>query len=206
MNKQDLKKQLKGHYQASAKTPTILDVQAGQFITLIGRGAPDTPEYITALNALYVVAYTLKFTYKAKGMDFTVMPLEGLWWWDSAASLNLVNVPPRAEWNWKSMMRLPDFITIDTVEAIKEDVQTKKTIPAIDTMNLETFHEGLSAQIMHIGSYSTEEPTIKKLHDFIERHNYATRGLHHEIYLSNPQKVPLDRLKTIIRQPIEKLA
>ena len=205
MSKLDLKKELKEFYKASAKEPSIIDVPEGKFITLIGRGAPGGSAYKAGLEALYSMAYTLKFKYKAEGRDFTVMTLEGLWWWDDHNITSIADAPPPDEWNWKSMIRLPDFVTDEMVAAVKKEVLVKKNLREVDNIMLETFHEGLSAQIMHIGPYSEEEPTIQKLHNFIKENRYAMRGLHHEIYMSDPRRVPPERWKTIIRQPIEKI-
>jgi hypothetical protein len=205
MNKLNLKKELKENYRANAKKPNIVDVPEGKFVTIIGRGAPGGSAYHAALTALYSVAYTIKFKCKAEGKDFTVMTLEGLWWWDDPSITDLADAPPREEWNWKSMIRIPDFVTEDTVEEAKKNVKETKDIKEADKLKLETFHEGLSAQIMHVGPYSEEGPTGKKLHDFIRESGYKMRGLHHEIYMSDPRRVPPERLKTILRQPIEKL-
>jgi hypothetical protein len=205
MNKLDLKKELKEFYRASAKKPNIIDVPEGKFVTITGRGAPGGSTYHAALNALYSVAYTIKFKCKAEGKDFTVMTLEGLWWWDDPSITDLADAPPREEWNWKSMIRIPGFVTEDTVEDAKKIVKEKKGIEEALKIRLETFHEGLSAQIMHVGSYSEEGPTGKRLHNFIRESGYRMRGLHHEIYMSDPRRVPPERLKTILRQPIEKL-
>ena len=204
MSKLDLKKELKEFYKASAKKPNIIDVPEGKFVTIIGHGAPGGPAYQAALNALYSAAYTLKFKCKAEEKDFTVMTLEGLWWWDDPSITDVSDAPPMEEWNWKSMIRMPDFVTEEMIEAVREEVREKKGIEEADKIKLETFHEGLSAQIMHIGSYSEEGPTVKRLHDFIEENGYRMRGIHHEIYMSDPRRVPPERLKTIIRQPVEK--
>ena len=204
MNKLDLRKELKEFYKAGAKKPNIIDVPKGKFLTITGRGAPAGSDYQAALNALYSVAYTLKFKCKFEGKDFRVMALESLWWWDDPTIFSIKNAPPKDEWNWKSMMRQPDFITHEMVDAVKQEVKEKKGIEEVGKIVLETFHEGLSAQIMHIGPYSEEEPTIQKLHSFIEENGYKMRGLHHEIYLSDPRRAKPERWKTIIRQPVEK--
>ena len=205
MSKLDLKKELKEFYRASAKKVSILDVPKGTFITMMGRGAPGGSAYTAALTALYAVAYTLKSKYKAEGRDFTVMPLEGLWWWDDPNITTIADAPPREEWNWKSMIRMPDFIADEMVTRVRTEVKEKKGLNEVDNIRLETFREGLSSQIMHIGPYSEEGPTIQKLHTFIKENGYTTRGLHHEIYLSDPRRTPPERWKTIIRQPIKKL-
>ncbi|MFQ6084887.1 MAG: GyrI-like domain-containing protein [Candidatus Bathyarchaeia archaeon] len=197
----NLRKQLK-HLYSSSKKPGIIDVPPAKFLTITGRGAPESEVYQAALNALYSIAYTLKFKSKAAGNDFVVMGLEGLWWWDDPeASFEEV---PRDEWNWKSMIRQPDFITPKMVEEAKAEAKEKKGLKEIDEVVLEEFHEGLSAQIMHIGPYSEEGETIAKLHEFIQENGYKMRGYHHEIYMSDPRRMAPERLKTIIRQPIEK--
>ena len=196
----DLKKQLK-HLYSSSKKPNIVDVPPAKFLTITGRGEPGGEAYQAALNALYSVAYTVKFKAKAAGRDFVVMTLEGLWWWDDPeASIGEV---PKEEWNWKSMIRQPDFTTQEMVEEAKADAKEKKGLKEIERIVLEEYHEGLSAQIMHIGPYSEEGETIEKLHKFIEENGYKMRGYHHEIYMSDPRRTAPERWRTIIRQPIE---
>ena len=201
MSKLDLRKELKRYYTAKRK-PEIVDVPPGKFLTYSGRGAPESEAYQAALTALYGLSYTLKFKSKAEGRDFTVMALEGLWWWDDPAVFDLEDAPPRDEWNWKSMIRQPDFITQEMVDEVRPEVREKRG-PAVDGVTLETFHEGLSAQIMHIGPYSEEGPTGRTLHAFIEESGYRMRGRHHEIYLSDPRRSKPENLKTILRQPVE---
>jgi hypothetical protein len=201
MSKLDLRKKLKRYYTAK-KRPEIVDVPPGKFLSMEGRGEPGGEAYAVALNALYGLSYTLKFKCKDEGRYFTVMALEGLWWWDDETVFSLSDAPPREEWNWKSMIWQPDFITQDLVDEIRPAVREKRG-PAVDSVALETFHEGLCAQILHVGPYSEEGPTGARLHAFIEESGYRMRGRHHEIYLSNPQRAKPENLKTILRQPIE---
>jgi len=201
MSKLDLRKELKRFYTAKRK-PEIVDVPPGRFLTIVGRGEPGGEAYAAALQALYSLSYTLKFMCKAEGRDFTVMALEGLWWWDDQEIFDLEGAPPREEWNWKSMIRQPDFVTREMVDEVRPEVREKRG-PAVDEVVLESFHEGLSAQIMHRGPYSEEGPTVMRLHEFIEESGYRMRGRHHEIYLSDPQRSKPENIKTIIRQPIE---
>ncbi len=203
MSKLDLRKELKRYYSAKRK-PEILDVPPGRFLTYMGRGAPESEAYQAALTALYGMSYTLKFKSKAEGRDFTVMALEGLWWWDDPTVFDLEDAPPREEWNWRSMIRQPDFSTQEMVDEVRREVREKRG-PAVDAVALETFHEGLSAQIMHIGPYSEEGPTGRTLHTFIEESGYRMRGRHHEIYLSDPRRSKPENLKTILRQPVEEV-
>jgi len=201
MDKLDLRRELKRYYTAKRK-PEIVDVPPGKFLTYTGRGAPEGEAYQAALAALYGLSYTLKFKSKAEGRDFTVMALEGLWWWDDPTVFDLEEAPPREEWNWKSMIRQPDFITQEMVDEVRPEVREKRG-PAVDAVALEAFNEGLSAQIMHIGPYSEEGPTGRTLHAFIEESGYRMRGRHHEIYLSDPRRSKPENIKTILRQPVE---
>jgi hypothetical protein len=132
------------------------------------------------------------------------MALEGIWWWDNPSITDVVNAPPREEWNWKSMILVPDYITSVMLEEIKPDFIKKKG-NSVEKVKLERFHDGLSAQILHIGSYSDEPRSIKLLYGLIEEKGYRLSGRHHEIYMSDPRRVPLEKLKTIIRHPIEKV-
>jgi hypothetical protein len=202
MSKLDLRKELKQYYTAKKK-PEVIDVPPGKFLTIVGRGEPGGEAYAAALQALYGLSYTLKFKSKAEGRDFTVMTLEGLWWWDDPGVFDLEGAPPREEWNWKSMIRQPDFVTREMVDEVRPEVR-KKRGPAVDDVVLETFHEGLSAQIMHLGPYSEEGPTVMRLHEFIEESGCSMRGRHHEIYMSDPRRSKPENIKTIIRQPIER--
>lgn len=203
MSKLDLRKELKRYYTAKRR-PEILDVPPGSFIAIAGRGAPGGEGYSAALQALYGLSYTLKFKCKAQGRDFTVMGLESLWWWDDSGAVDMESAPPRDNWNWKSMIRQPDFVTPGMVDEIRGEVREKRG-PTVDDAVLETFHGGLSAQIMHVGPYSEEGPTIRRLHEFIDASGYRLRGHHHEIYLSDPRKSKPENLKTIIRQPVERV-
>lgn len=186
----------------SPRKPSIIDVPPGRFLTYTGRGEPGGEEYKSSIGALYTVAYTLKFMSKDRGRDFTVLPLEGLWWFDDPKEF--FHDVPRSEWNWKSMIRIPDFVTEKQVEEARVEAKAKKGLEAVDRVMLEEYEEGLSAQIMHIGPYAEEMPTIAELHDFIRKAGYERRGHHHEIYLSDPNRTAPEKLKTLIRQPVER--
>ena len=203
MDKLDLRKELKQLYTARKK-PGIIYVPEAKFITITGRGAPEGEAYQAALNALYSVAYAVKFNSKKQGRDFTVMPLESLWWWCDPGT-SLTEAPPREEWNWKPMIMQPGFLSEEMIEAAKEEAKAKKGIAEVDYLILEAFEEGLSAQILHVGPFSKEGPTIERLHAFIAEQGYRMRAPHHEIYLSDPRRAAPERWRTIIRQPIEKL-
>ncbi|RJO61129.1 MAG: hypothetical protein C4542_07110 [Dehalococcoidia bacterium] len=206
MEKLDLKKGLKHLYNPSSKAPVMLDVPPMNFLAVDGKGAPDGPDAMAAMEALYPVAYTLKFTIK-KGplaIDYPVMPLEGLWWGDDMTVFSTGN---KAAWKWTYMIMQPEFITADMVKKAIEEVSRKKNPPALGKMRFESFEEGTSAQIMYTGPYSAEGPTIKRLHDFIHEKGLVFDGLkqkHHEIYLFDPRRTAPEKLKTVIRQPARK--
>ena len=201
MAKIDHKKELKHLYRPSAKQVSVVDVPAMTFLMVDGRGDPNTSlAYQQALEALYSLSYTLKFKIKkGAGVDYTVMPLEGLWWTDDPS---LFSLSDKDSWSWTSMLMQPEVVTLEAVEEALVEVEQKKDPPALDRVRFEAYHEGLSAQIMHIGPYAAEEPTIARLHRFIAGEGYALRGKHHEIYLSDPRRTAPERMRTVIRQPI----
>lgn len=202
MDKIDLKKEYKELYNASAKEACIVDVPVFNYLMIDGKGDPNTsPEFTPAVEALYGTAYTLKFMVKSKtGKDFAVMPLEGLWWCDD---MNNFSIERKNEWKWRLMIMMPDFITATDINETKEILKKKKDNINTDNIRFEEYNEGKCAQIMHIGPYADEEPTVQKLHDYIKTHNLTLRGLHHEIYLGDPRRSAPEKLKTIIRQPVE---
>lgn len=204
MEKIDLKKQLKHLYNASAKECTLVEVPRMNHLMIDGQGDPNTaPEYMEAMEALFGVSYTLKFMLKAKAVvDYTVMCLEGLWWMDDMREFSMDR---KDEWKWTALILQPDFITEAMFLEAVEQVKKKKNPKALDKLRFESFKEGLSAQIMHIGPFSAEGPTIEKLHSFIEAQGYVLSGKHHEIYLSDFRRTAPDRRKTIIRQPVQQV-
>jgi len=202
MEKIDHRKALKHLYRPSAKAPVIVDVPKMNFLMIDGAGDPGTAQtYADAVEALYAVSYTLKFMVK-KGplaVDYSVMPLEGLWWADDMSAFARND---RTNWLWTSMLMQPDLVTVQMFDAASDQVRQKKDPVALDLMRFESFNEGRAAQIMHIGSYADEAPTIAGLHDFIATAGLARAGKHHEIYLGDPRRTAPEKLKTIIRQPV----
>jgi hypothetical protein len=198
----DFKKELKHLYNPSAKEPVTVNVPEMNFLMVDGRGDPNTAqEYKDAVEALYAVSYALKFMVKkAKGVDYVVMPLEGLWWVDDMAQFT---VEDKDAWKWTSMIMQPEYVTEDSVGEALEQVRKKKNPPALSKVRFESFREGLSAQIMYIGPFSAEGPTIENLHSYIKANGYELRGKHHEIYLSDPRRTKPEKLRTVIRQPME---
>ncbi len=202
MNKIDYKKELKHLYKPSAKKVEIVDVPPMNFLMVDGEGDPNTAKaFQDAIEALYPLAYTLKFTIK-KGdvaVDYGVMPLEALWWADDMSAFATGD---KDNWKWTVMIMQPEFITEELVEQATAQVKQKKNPTALPLVRFETFHEGRSAQIMHIGPFSEEGPTIEKVHAHIEDQGGERRGKHHEIYLSDIRRAAPEKWKTIVRQPM----
>jgi hypothetical protein len=203
MEKIDLKKQLKHLYQPTHKEFTVVDVPSLKFLMIDGKGNPNTSQaFQEAMQALYGMSYTLKFASKKElGIDYTVMALEGLWWADD---MEAFTVGAKDTWYWTVMMLQPDHITPEFVEAARTELARKKDVPALPRLRYETFHEGLSVQIMYFGSYADEGPTIARMHAYMQDNGYTFNGKHHEIYIGDPRTAAPEKLKTVIRQPIKK--
>jgi hypothetical protein len=201
MEKVDLKKQLKNLYNPSAKEITTVDVPEMNFLLIDGEGSPNAPQYREAIEALFSVSYTLKFMVKkGRGVDYAVMPLEGLWWMDDMAKFS---VESKDEWKWTAMIMQPQYVTAEDVALAVEQVKKKKNPPALPKLRFESFREGKAAQTMHIGPFSNEAPTIAKIHTYIQESGHTLSGKHHEIYLNNISKTAPEKLKTILRQPMK---
>jgi len=202
MKKIDFKKQYKSLYQPSAKAVVEVEAPAFQFLMIDGIGDPnDSPGYGAAVEALFSLAYTLKFMVK-KGpldIDYGVMPLEGLWWADD---MNAFVSNRRDQWRWTMMIMQPEFISTAMVDEAMATVRKKKGL-SLDGLRLETFAEGRCAQILHLGPFSEEGPTIERVHDFIKAGGRQLRGKHHEIYLSDIRLAAPEKWKTVIRQPLQ---
>ncbi|KPJ77359.1 MAG: hypothetical protein AMS14_00765 [Planctomycetes bacterium DG_20] len=202
MDKIDLRKERPDLWKASAKAPTMVDVPAMHFLMVDGEGEPNTSAaFQQAIEALYGLSYTLKFASKmGRGIDWKVMGIEGLWWADDPEAFRAGR---KDEWRWTLLIAQPDVVTAEAVEAARETLRQKKNPAALDHVRLERFDEGLSAQMLHVGPYSEEGPTIERLHAFIRDEGYDLAGKHHEIYLSDPRRVAPEKLKTILRYPVE---
>ena len=207
MTKIDLKKENKEFYTPSTKEPSIVDIPKMNFLMIDGEGDPNTSqEYQDAMETLFPVSYKTKFiSKKEKSQDYVVMPLEGLWWVEDMEDFNTLD---KSNWKWTVMIRQPDFITKSIIDMAIEEVKKKKNPAALSKIRFESLQEGPSAQIMHIGPYSEEGPTVAKLHAFIEEKGYKFDGSnsgekHHEIYISDMRRTKPERLKTVIRQPLK---
>ena len=198
--KLDLTKEYKTYYTAKT-TPEIVEIEEGKFLTIEGKGAPGGYEFQAKVGALYSLAYGIKKLMKKEGKDFTVAKLEGLWWVDSGKQYTEV---PREEWRWKLLIRQPDFVTEEIVEKAREEIMKKKKLEMVNEVKFEKMREGKCVQILHIGPYSTEPESLEKMYELMKEKGLVYNGFHHEIYLSDPRKVPEEKLKTILRQPVKK--
>jgi len=198
----DLTKEYKQLYQPSAKTPVILTVPAFNFLSLEGNGDPNNSQlYQDTLQSLYQLSYTIKFALKkASGIDFQVMPLEGLWW---AEDMTDFLTREKSNWLWRMMIAQPPQVTAEWVEKGRLQALAKKdAAPRLREIQFQTYEEGLCVQILHIGPYSAEGPNIQRIHAYALEQGCHLTGLHHEIYLGDPRRTAPEKLKTVVRQPI----
>lgn len=199
-------------YRAKQGEFRVLEVPPLQYLMVDGAGDPNTaPEYADAVSALFPIAYTLKFAARAQlGIDTVVMPLEGLWHAPDMASFT--SRRDKSAWLWTMMILVPDHISaemfVDAVDAVEAKSAKKKEQPpvALRSVRLDTLDEGLSVQTLHVGSYDDETPVLAELHDrFIPENALRMTGRHHEIYLGDPRRVAPEKLRTILRQPVERV-
>lgn len=201
MEQIDLKRQMKPYWAPPRDRFTIVDVPRLQFVMIDGEGDPNTSAtYARAVEWLYSLSYALKFASKKQlGRDYSVAPLEALWWADDLGDFA---AGARDRWKWTAMIMQPDWIT----EAMFENAMgtaKRKLGEAPASLRFEPFEEGRSVQIMHIGPYSAEGPTIARLHgEFLPANVLVENGHHHEIYVGDPRRAAPERLKTVIRQPV----
>lgn len=201
MQKINLLKEMKQLYMPASKEPTLVEVPVCNYLMVDGQGDPNTSEsYKIAIEALFSVAYAAKFMLKKseRAIDYGVMPLQCLWWGESSDFMT----HPKDSWKWTAMILQPDFLSNTDISAAVEQVRTKKKHIATDLVRFESYTEGRCAQILHIGPFSEEGPTVARLHDFIASTGDKPNGKHHELYLSDIRKAAPDKWKTILRQPI----
>jgi hypothetical protein len=197
--KVDLKKGIAA-YSAPRGSFQLIEVPALRYLATDGHGDPNTSkEYQDAVPALFGTAYKLKFLSKGElGRDYVVPPLEALWWADDMAAFT--SARDKSRWSWTLMNLVPDWITAEHVERARTAASL-----AADALELRDLAEGLCVQTLHVGSYDDETAVLADLHDrFIPREALRMRGRHHEIYLNDPRRTAPERLRTILRQPVER--
>ena len=201
-DKIDFKKELDA-YRAKLREFRIVEVPDLQYLMIDGHGDPNTsPMFTDAIEALYPVAYKLKFASKRElGRDYVVMPIEGLWWAEDMGAFTASR--DKSRWDWTLMIMVPDWIAQDLFAATVKQVGAKNCPARLDEVRLETLSEGRCVQTLHIGSYDDEAELLARMHyEFIPTHGLKMVGKHHEIYLSDARKVASDKLRTILRQPV----
>jgi hypothetical protein len=201
-DKTDFKKDLDA-YRATLREFRIVEVPDLRYLMIDGRGDPNTsPAFTHAAEALYPVAYKLKFASKRqRGRDYVVMPLEGLWW---AEDMDVFTTSrDKSRWNWTLMIMVPDWIDHDLFATAVQEAGAKNRPARLDEVRLEVLSEGRCVQTLHIGSYDDEAALLARMHhEFIPAHGLTMVGRHHEIYLSDARRVAPDKLRTILRQPV----
>jgi hypothetical protein len=179
-----------------------VEVPELSFLMVDGQGDPNlSQDYRDAVQALFAVSYAVKFAVKRApgGIDYRVMPLEGLWWADDMSTFAIGD---KASWQWTALIAQPDLVTAELVERAVATAAAKRPLPAAGRVRLERLWEGRAAQLLHRGPFSAEGPTIERLHSFIADQELARRGKHHEIYLTDFTRTAPERLKTVLRQPV----
>lgn len=204
--KLDFRKEYKTLFSPSAKEPEIVSVPDFKYIMIDGRGDPNnSPDFSAKINVLYGLAYTLKFALKRDAsdpFDFSLPPLSGLWCAEDIQAF--FEKGRRHEWQWTLMILMPERVTTALFEKARDELRRKKDPESLDLARLEVLREGTAAQVMHLGPYAGEGPTIARLHAFSRDRGYTFNGRHHEIYLSDPRRSAPEKMRTIIRQPVKK--
>lgn len=208
MEKLDLTKKYKTYFTAKTE-PQLVEIERANFLSISGKGDPSGKDFTQRIEALYPVAYKIKFEFKAKNRDFVVSKLEGLWWYDeqkfSGKTIENASVDvPRSEWEYRLLIRLPDFVMKKNADdAIAAAIDEGKGGEHGNKVEFFTMHEGKCIQMLHIGPYPTEPESLKIIGAFAEEQKLAKNGLHHEIYLSDFRKTKPEKLKTILREPVK---
>ncbi|MCS3800757.1 GyrI-like domain-containing protein [Niastella sp. OAS944] len=206
MHKLDLTKKYKAYFTAKTK-PNLVTIEPAHFISISGKGDPSGEDFTNHIQALYPLAYAIKFMHKAQNNDFTVSKLEGLWWFDEnkfpGKNIATATEVPRSEWEYRLLIRMPEFVTAQDLETAKETVSGKKDVPLVARVEFYKMNEGKCIQMMHIGPFANEPESLAQIAAFSEQHKLERNGLHHEIYLSDFRKTAPEKLKTILREPVK---
>jgi len=207
MEKLDLTKLYKEYYTAKPK-PEITQIESAQFLAIDGKGDPSGKTFADNVQALYSTAYTVKFSFKELGRDFTVPKLEGLWWIDEKkySGISIVEAPtkiPRSEWEYRLLIRMPDYVSEQSVTQCIGQIVSKKKMTRAKKIRLIAMEEGKCVQMLHVGSFEREVDTLKLIGEFMLDQYLEKNGYHHEIYLSDFRKTPPEKLKTILREPVK---
>lgn len=199
--KTDVKRSLDA-YRARPGEFRLLDVPDLQYLMVDGRGDPNTPAFAEAIETIYPVAYALKFASKRDlGEDYVVPPLEGLWWAEDMDAFTVAR--DKSRWRWTLMTMVPDRLGQDAFAAAVARVATRRRPARLDDVRLEPLSEGRCVQTLHVGPFDDEAGVLARLHhEFVPAHGLRPTGRHHEIYLSDFRRVPPEKRRTILRQPV----
>jgi hypothetical protein len=196
----DLYKEHRGEY-VTPKEPVFVSIGPANYLSIAGQGSPKGKKFEAAVGALYSVAFTLKMAEKAAGHDYKVCHLEGQWWTEGDG--NWQTIEPE-EWRWRLLIRVPEFVDEKKVWlAVGQVIAKGKGGELVDQVKLEKLEEGRCVQVLHVGPYSAEKTTLDKMGELTKTKGLHFRGPHHEIYLSDPRRVPEARLRTILRHPVQ---
>lgn len=201
MDTYDIKRERKDLYAPTQREFVVVDVPELAFLMVDGEGDPNTAAaYREAIEAVYTTSYAVRAVAKTRlGRVHTVGPLEGLW---SADDMSVFRTRDKQAWRWTMMIWQPDWITTDLMDEAVASA-TRKQLPALGLVRFERYAEGRSVQILHVGSYDDEGPTLERLHEeFLPANQLTPTGRHHEIYLSDARKTEPAKLRTILRQPV----
>jgi hypothetical protein len=202
-DKVDLKKS--DAYQAKRGRFRLVEVPSQQYLMVDGSGDPNAGDFGVGLEALFPIAYAVKFASKRDlGRDYVVMPSEALWWADDLDVFTRRR--DKSQWRWTAMVLQPDWITTDLIEEATAVVRARRPDVAIDRVRFDTLDEGLCVQTLYVGPYDDETETLRRLHDeFVPENSLRMTGHHHEIYLSDARRVAPEKLRTILRQPVRRV-
>ena len=206
----DYKKEYKEFYMPK-NTPNIVEIPKMNYLAVRGKGNPNDKngDYQKSLSLLYTIAFTIKMSYKGEHkidgyFEYVVPPLEGFWWQDGISGIDYAH---KENYQWISIIRLPDFVKKEDFDWAIEEA-TKKKKQDFSKVEFLTYDEGTCVQCMHLGSYDDEQSTVNLMDEYIKENNYepdiTDSRYHHEIYLSDPRRCKIDKLKTVIRHPIKK--
>jgi hypothetical protein len=195
----DLYKLHKNDYVAPNK-PVLLNIESASYLAIDGRGEPGSAVFTAKIAALYGVAYTIKMTRKFAGeQDYAICKLEALWWADRHDDFSRV---PKTDWCWKLLIRTPDFVRAGELEKAAASLLERGKDTSVRAVSLESFAEGRCVQMLHVGPYEREHETIAVMKAHAEKNGLNFQGRYHDVYLSDPRRVPAERLKTILRHPV----
>lgn len=198
--KTDLRKSLES-YRARQGELRLVDVPDLTYLVLDGRGDPSDPGFAESVESLYPVAYAMKAASRRElDRDYVVPPLEGLWWADDMDAFTVAR--DRAQWRWRLMLLVPDWLDEAAYDAAVAAVRSKGRSPRLEDVRCETLSEGSCLQTLHVGSFEAEAEVVQRIHDHAASQGLRLGGRHHEIYLSHFRRVPPERRRTIVRQPV----